>query len=134
MLCFLKCQSDALDVVAREGAKEARPLAGADVPAIVALFQHADGFALLQLQLVVVLRLVVVQGSIQNGIGGAGVDHEAAGLVQRSTRLVLLLLLGHHFGHGRVLGLIPVISGGSAQRSVGHHGAAGRRSRRPGGV
>lgn len=56
--------SYAFDVIAGEGAEESRPLARSDVPAIVALFEHADGIALLQFELVIVLRHVRVKCSI----------------------------------------------------------------------
>ena len=38
--------SDALDVVAREGAKESRPSTGAYVPTVVAFFQNANRIAI----------------------------------------------------------------------------------------
>lgn len=56
--------SQFLHVVAREGAEVTGPLAGADVPSVVALLHHVHRVALLQLQLVVVLRLVIVQRSV----------------------------------------------------------------------
>lgn len=53
--------SQSLHVIAREGAEVTGPLAGADIPSVVALFHHVYRVALLQLQLIVVLRFVVVQ-------------------------------------------------------------------------
>lgn len=56
--------SQFLHVVAREGTEVTGPLTGADVPSVVALLHHVYRVVLLQLQLVVVLRLVIVQRSI----------------------------------------------------------------------
>lgn len=56
--------SQSLHVVPGEGAEVACSLTGTDVPSIVALFHNVHCIALLQFQLVVVLRLVVVQRSI----------------------------------------------------------------------
>jgi len=61
--------SQSLHVVAREGAEVAGPLAGAHVPSVIALLHHVHRVALLQLQLVVILRLVVVQRPIPVGHG-----------------------------------------------------------------
>ena len=58
------CVSNAFDVVAREGTEEAGSLAGADVPTVVAIFQHADHVAFLQLKLVNILRCVSVKCSV----------------------------------------------------------------------
>ncbi len=52
------------NVVPREGPEDARPLAGADEPPIITLLHDVDHVALLQLDLVLVLRLVVVQGTV----------------------------------------------------------------------
>ena len=59
-----KPTSQALHVVAGEGAEVAGALGRADVPAVVALLHHVHGVALVQLQLVLVLRPVVVQRSV----------------------------------------------------------------------
>lgn len=63
-LCVPFIKSNALHVVAREGAEESRPLARPDVPPVVALFQDADRFTFLEFQFILVLRQVVVQGSV----------------------------------------------------------------------
>lgn len=56
--------SNAFDIVAREGTEEAGPLAGAHVPTVVTLFQHADHIALLKFQFVIILRCVCVKCSV----------------------------------------------------------------------
>lgn len=56
--------SQSLHVVTREGAEVTGPLAGTDVPSVVALLHYVHRVALLQLQLVVVLRLVIIQRPI----------------------------------------------------------------------
>jgi len=61
--------SQSLHIVAREGAEIAGPLAGANVPSVIALLHHVHRVALLQLELVVILRLVVVQCPIPVGHG-----------------------------------------------------------------
>lgn len=53
-----------LHVVAGEGAEAAAALRGADEPAVVAFLQHVHGVAVVQLQLVAVLRPVRVDGTI----------------------------------------------------------------------
>lgn len=55
---------DPLDVVAREGAKVARAVARTNVPPVVALFHHENRVSFPQLKLVLILRLVVVQGPV----------------------------------------------------------------------
>jgi len=52
--------SQSLHVVAREGAEVAGSLTGTNIPSVVALLHHIHRVTLLQLQLVVVLRFVVV--------------------------------------------------------------------------
>ena len=54
----------ALDVVSGEGSEDACPLARADEPAVVAHLHYVEEVALRQLDLVVVVGLVVVQGSV----------------------------------------------------------------------
>lgn len=56
--------SQSLHVVTREGAEVTGSLAGADVPAVIALLHHVYRVAFLQLELVLVLRFVVVQRPI----------------------------------------------------------------------
>jgi hypothetical protein len=56
--------SNAFDIVAREGTEEAGTLAGAYVPTVVALFQHADHVAFLQFKLVIILRCIRVKRSV----------------------------------------------------------------------
>lgn len=55
---------DPLDVVAREGAKVAGAVARTNVPPVVALFHHENRVSFPQLKLVLILRLVVVQGPV----------------------------------------------------------------------
>ena len=54
----------ALDVVSWKGTEDARPLARADEPAVVAHLHDVEEVALRQLDLVVVVGLVVVQRSV----------------------------------------------------------------------
>ena len=57
-------RSNAFDIVAREGTEETGTLAGAHVPTVVALFQHADHVAFLQFKLVIILRCICVKRSV----------------------------------------------------------------------
>ena len=54
----------ALDVVSGKCSKDAGPLARADEPAVVAHLHDVEEVALRQFDLVVVVGLVVVQGSV----------------------------------------------------------------------
>ena len=54
----------ALDVVSWKGSEDARPLARADEPAVVAHLHDVEEVALRQFDLVVVVGLVVVQRSV----------------------------------------------------------------------
>ena len=67
------------DVVPGEGAEHARPLRRSDEPAVVALFHHVDDVALGQLDLVLVLRRVVVEGAVGLRVVGDGGGSVAGG-------------------------------------------------------
>jgi len=63
--------SQSLHVVAREGAEVAGSLTGADVPSVIAFLHYVHSVALLQLQLIVVLRFVIVQSPVSVGNANA---------------------------------------------------------------